>query len=383
MYILMISRGYPTEQCPQWGCFEQDQAEALSNNGHRVVVISIDSRFLFKKRKIGITNYFKNGVYYYDSFWIPGKITNFISHRFNLLIKEMQIKRLFNFVEKVHGKPDVIYGQFFFNTAIGVCLKKKYNIPLVGIEHAARFNLDKLDAYTHYLASYAYSNTDGIITVSKTLQQRILYHFNKKCTTVNNLVHPIFFQNVQKTSQNATFHIVTTGSLVHRKGFDLLIKAFSRFCEIENRLQLTIIGEGEERGKLQSSIDMLGITEKVNLVGQKTKNEIAQVLSSSSMFILPSRSENFSVAVLEALATGLPVIATLCGGIQECINKENGLLVPIEDLDSLFNAMKEMYYNIDKYSREDISQDCFKRFSPPVIADKLVNVFSEVIKNKV
>lgn len=44
MYILMIARGYPTED-PQWGCFEQDQAEALCNNGHQVVVLSVDSRF--------------------------------------------------------------------------------------------------------------------------------------------------------------------------------------------------------------------------------------------------------------------------------------------------------------------------------------------------
>lgn len=79
---------------------------------------------------------------------------------------------------------------------MGVYLQKKYNIPLVGIEHAARFNLDKLDAYTHYWGSYAYSNADGIITVSQSLKQRILYHFNKQSTTINNLVHPIFFSKL-------------------------------------------------------------------------------------------------------------------------------------------------------------------------------------------
>ena len=54
MYILMIARGYPTEEDPQWGCFEQDQAEALCNNGHQVVVLSVDSRFLWKFRKVAI-----------------------------------------------------------------------------------------------------------------------------------------------------------------------------------------------------------------------------------------------------------------------------------------------------------------------------------------
>ena len=62
MYILMIARGYPTKEDPQWGCFEQDQAEALCNNGNKVVVLSVDNRFLWRKRKIGITHYRKAGI---------------------------------------------------------------------------------------------------------------------------------------------------------------------------------------------------------------------------------------------------------------------------------------------------------------------------------
>ena len=53
MYILMIARGYPTQEFPQWGCFEQDQAEALCNSGHQVVVLSVDSRFYGGCGKLG------------------------------------------------------------------------------------------------------------------------------------------------------------------------------------------------------------------------------------------------------------------------------------------------------------------------------------------
>lgn len=381
MYILMIARGYPSKEFPQWGCFEQDQAEALSNNGHKVVVLSVDSRFLWKFRKIGVTHYCKNSVNYYNSYWLPGMITNCISHRLNLLMKEKQIDRLYKLVEKVYGKPDIIYGQFFFNTAIGVFLRKKYNIPLVGIEHAARFNSDKLDKYTNVLASYAYTNVDGIITVSQTLQQRILYHFQKHSTTVHNLVNPLFFQPVKCENNVSIFRFVATGSLIYRKGFDLLIDAFSRLYKRTDNIRLTIIGEGEERGKLQEQINELGISEVACLTGQKTKNEIVQLLEHSSVFILPSRNENFSVAVLEALAMGVPVIATLCGGIRECIHAKNGILIPTDNVDSLFEAMKDIYQNIDKYNRQEIAQDCFNRFSPPVIAEELVKVFNKVIDN--
>ena len=174
----MIARGYPTEEDPQWGCFEQDQAEALCNNGHQVVVLSVDSRFLWKFRKVGITHYSKNGVNYYNSFWFPGVLTRTISRKFNVFIKKCQVDKLYKKVEFLYGRPDVVYGQFFFNTDIGVYLQKKYNLPLVGIEHAGRFNSDRLDSITKWMATNAYANADEIITVSQTLRKRILYHLS-------------------------------------------------------------------------------------------------------------------------------------------------------------------------------------------------------------
>ena len=159
-----------------------------------------------------------------------------------------------------------------------------------------------------------------------------------------------------------------------------MIEAFSIMHNIDEKIYLTIIGEGEERGRLQDRIDQLGLSNNIFLVGRKTKSEIVQLLNNSSAFILPSRSENFSVSVLEALAVGLPVIATLCGGIKECIDDNNGLLVPIEDVNSLSDAMKKMYYTIGEYDNQKISQDCFDRFSPSVIATQLIDVFECAIE---
>ena len=90
MNVLMISRGFPTKKYPQWGCFEKDQAEALAKIGHNVVVVSVDSRFLFSWRKLGITHISENGVNYYNSFWIPGVITNLFGLKFNKQIKDLR-----------------------------------------------------------------------------------------------------------------------------------------------------------------------------------------------------------------------------------------------------------------------------------------------------
>jgi len=97
-------------------------------------------------------------------------------------------------------------GNSFLNTAIAVCLQKKYGIPLIGIEHAGRFNADKLDPITRKMAFYAYSNAEEIITVSQTLKQRILYHFERDSFVVHNLVNSIFFR-LARTEKTLKFLI--------------------------------------------------------------------------------------------------------------------------------------------------------------------------------
>mgnify|MGYP003300438826 CR=1 FL=1 len=380
MYILIISRGIPTAKEPQWGCFEQDQAEALQRAGHKVVVASIDSRFMMKWRKIGIVCCHKNNVDYYNSFWIPGSITRLLGSRFNISIKERQLDKIYKKIEKEHGKPDVIYSHFFFNTVLGVFLKNKYGIPLVGIEHAARFNSDKLDSFTKCNAEIAYKNANRIITVCETLKNRLEYHFGCDSTVVHNLVNPLFFQQgiISKKSSDI-IQFVTTGSLVYRKGFDLLIKAVSLISHKNKSVKFRIIGDGEERNKLQKQINDSKLNNIVTLEGLKTKNEIISILSECDCFILPSRSENFSVAILEALALGLPVIATDCGGVKECINGNNGLLVPVDDEIALSKAITTMINNISSYNKEIIIEDCKSKFSPHAVALKLTRVFEEIV----
>lgn len=379
----MIARGYPTPKDPQWGCFEQDQAEALQRYGHRVVVVSVDSRFLWRVRKIGTTIYNKNGVIYYNLFWIPGAIVSLLGgRRLSLYIRQLQLLRLYKMIVAKYDKPDIVYGHFFANTAMGVVLKQKFGLPLVGIEHAARFNDDILDKHTKELSNLAYANTDAIIVVSESLRQRLYFHFHKESFVVHNLVAYEFEKREHKGVSSDVFQFVSTGTLEHRKGFDLLISAFFKTQLWRKNVRLLIIGGGDEEEILHKMIEKVGLSEKIQLVGRKTRAEIADILCASHAFVLASRSENFSVAVLEALSVGLPVIATICGGIKECINEQNGLLVPVEDVDALTKALVEMYENYSRYDTDYIVSDYQNRFSSAVIAHQLTEIFEGVIRKK-
>ncbi|MDE5790990.1 MAG: glycosyltransferase family 4 protein [Muribaculaceae bacterium] len=385
MYILMIIRGIPSSTHPQWGCFEYDQAQALAKLGHKVVTMSLDTRFKSKRGKFGMTRTEKNNVISYNNVTIPTKlIIPFLGKEsYTKKVKYKILGKLLNKIIEEEGVPDVIYSQFFFNTAFAVSIKDKINIPVVGIEHLARFNESTLSKFDEELASFAFNGSDKLIAVADTLAQNIKKRFGKDCEVVHNMYGPEFGNMTvfPKWDKKKPLVFITVGSLIYRKGFDMLIKAFSKANIPSDKWELRIIGWGEEKENLEKLIADTGLSENIKLLGKKDKKEIAEELSRSNVFILPSRNENFSVAILEGLAMGLPVIATDCGGIRECLSKENGVITPVDDVEQMATAINNMMENYDKYDREAIAKDCRERFSPEAIASKLIKVFESVLKN--
>lgn len=382
MYILMISRGIPTQNDPQWGCFEKDQAEALASIGHRVVVMSVDSRFIRRRRKIGYTEVSNNKVHYINLYLFPTAILGCLGERIGtwlrFVLRSRQFTLLMKRVISKFGLPDIIYSHFYHNTAHAVKIKEKYNIPVVGIEHAALLNDDVIPYAMKYRGNIAYESADAIISVSQTLRKRIKYHFNRDSFVVYNAVGNEFKYYSDKSS-NKPFTFISVGTLEFRKGFDLLITAFSLLDLHKDSWKMIIVGSGEELSSLQNQISKAGLDDNVILLGRKSKAEIVQLLNDSHVFILPSRNENFSVAVLEALACGLPVISSICGGIRECIDDTNGLLFPVDDVSALSDCIRTIYDNYSSYNRRQISQNCMKRFSASVIAKQLTKVFESVV----
>ena len=100
----------------------------------------------------------------------------------------------------------------------------------------------------------------------------------------------------------------------------------------------------------------------------------------SHVFVLSSRAETFGVVCIEALSQGLPNIATICGGPEEFINKNNGILIPSDNVEALQNAMRDIYKNYYQYNHKAIADECLSKFAPKVIAQQLTEIFERVIK---
>jgi glycosyltransferase involved in cell wall biosynthesis len=378
MFVLLISRGIPSDNDPQWGCFERDQALALHKAGHKVVVLSIDSRAKFYSTKLGISHKIIDGVDFYNLSCFPNVIFRPIAYRIMLFLISWQLDYLYKRMQKTHGTPDLIYSHYLLNSYAALRLKKKYNLPLVAIEHWSEVNKDVLKSYVKYSGDKVYSIADKVIAVSDSLKSMLNKHFHVDALVVHNLVGEGFDYN--PTSQRSTFNFVTVGSLFHVKGYDILIDAFAKIASVNNNFRLTIVGDGNQRPLLQQLITKHNLQSKVSLVGRKSRAEVADILLNSDVYVSSSRNENFSVSVLEALSIGLPVVATICGGIRECINDSNGLLVPTENVDLLSDAMLKISQNISNYNRESIARDFENRFSTTSIVNNLVSIFETIIK---
>lgn len=135
--------------------------------------------------------------------------------------------------------------------------------------------------------------------------------------------------------------ILSVGRLVHQKGIDLGIRALARLRHLD--WQWNIAGDGPEMETLKAMTREHGIPDRVAFLGWQSRQELIQCYRQANLFLFPSRHEGMPNAVLEAMASGLPVIASSISGNEELVvHGKTGLLVESEHLDSLQTALQEL-----------------------------------------
>ena len=371
MKVAVISRGKPNLQHPLNGIFEFDQAKALAKMGIDVAFIAIDFRARSFKRKYGLFKYECDGVHIFE-LSLPINV-----YRRALPVLQRLLLIPFCAMLKSFGKPDVVHAHFYSIAAIATIIKKKYGIPLVVTEHSSKINkpAGEISDLDKKLASKAYNQCDSLICVSKALADNVLRNFNRNSVVISDMVDNQIYSYAEKNKDLSPFVYVSVGNLVTIKAFDILIEAFAK---VNDDAKLYIIGDGPEKTRLENQIKELGLEGKVKLFGQLDRLKINELYQQSHVFVLPSQSETFGLSYVEAMYAGLPVIATRCGGPESFVDDSNGMLVTINDVAELANAMRLMRENYSAYNPIKISEESKKRFSPEVIAEKIVEIYNQI-----
>ncbi len=137
-------------------------------------------------------------------------------------------------------------------------------------------------------------------------------------------------------------------------------------------------GQGKYLKKYQKLVRDLKVSQYIKWLGFLTQEEVVREFNKSMAFILPSHHESFGLVFLESLACGNPVIATSCGGPEDFIRKNNGLLVEIGNIEMISDSIIKMKKNIKNYDSKKIRSDVLKKYSSKVVSQKLVKLYKSI-----
>jgi len=174
---------------------------------------------------------------------------------------------------------------------------------------------------------------------------------------------------------------LTVCRLIRRKRLDLLIQAAARAQVLGVPLTLTIAGEGNLRQELQRQAELLGAANHISFLGRVPPERMPQLYRDHDLFLMSSAHEGMSNAMLEAMASGLPIITTPCEGVEELI-AENGIVVDA-DAESLAQAIKRLSSNENDYLAMCVAaQRQAQKFRWPTVANQYAAIYYQIILKK-
>jgi glycosyltransferase involved in cell wall biosynthesis len=198
-----------------------------------------------------------------------------------------------------------------------------------------------------------------LIAVSEETRQAALDEgvVAKRVIVIPNGVTPIDTLLVDRTTSRKALglavnelFLLSVGRLTRQKGHDILVQAMPKVVSRFPNIKLGICGDGPLRPQLESLIQELDLSKHVQLLGMWS--DISPALVSANIFILPSRSEGLSRALMEAMAQGMPVVATNVGGNKSLVTDDvYGLLVPPEDFDKLGESILQLLEHPEMMTR--------------------------------
>lgn len=385
MHILVLPSAYNTKEHLTRGSFFKEQSVAVKKEGNVVGVIYSETRPVTKLSLSGIRdNHFQVEILSEDGInTVRLHGWNILSMR-NPLGKRLwvsQMMALFERYMKEFGKPDVIHVHCGMYGGIAAMeIKKKYGIPYILTEHSSNVLNDSMVKWDKEHIGEVYDNSDCLIAVGSSLKLAMTMLTDKEIHIVPNIVNTREFFPIDKKS-DSTFKFVSVSYLKKNKNVDMTIRAFAELYSGDSSKKLIIIGDGEEENNLKNLAIELGVKENVEFLGRLDRVNTASEIRRCDAFVLPSQYETFGVAYIEALASGIPIIVTKCGGPEDFFDESLGRMINVGSLEELKEAMKYIEENIFRYNRNDISKMAKSKFDEKVIGKRIIQLYKSVLHN--
>jgi glycosyltransferase involved in cell wall biosynthesis len=309
-----------------------------------------------------------------------------------------QITSLKTFLESVKSSDLIhVHGHPYLSSFLAAKIAKKYSKPLVLTQHNTFIEYgSSLWDHVEWLNDYAIGKqvlkeADKIVVVSNATGNYVLSlgADPEKIRVLHNGVDVNRFRplNGVKNEMRKKLGIskdssvvLTVRRLVYKNGIDTLIESAKKAIKKNPRLVFLVVGKGPDFEKVKEKIEQLGMQKNFRLTGFISDEDLPFYYNIADFFVLPSKSgEGLPLVALEAMACGVPVIATNVGGISEVMKEDYGKLVPPNSPDSLAEAILEFSHRELSTLKKDLRVMIEQKYSWDKNVEKLVEIYEELI----
>jgi glycosyltransferase involved in cell wall biosynthesis len=266
-----------------------------------------------------------------------------------------------------------------------VLIGRRVDKPVVITEHWSVFlpsDPMELTPTLRRAARYAFEHADLVLLPSEALRRGIQAEgIRARFRVVPNVVDTGLFHPVRSERLDVP-RLLAVGLLYEAKGYELLLEAVSRLAEQGREFHLDVIGDGPCRSEYEALSALLGVADRVTFHGLIAKEEVAAFMRSADLFVLTSRYETGSCVLIEAMASGVPVVATAVGGIPEIVDAASGRLAPPNDPAGIAAEIAIALDSLDGFDRSAISRSAKERFGRDHVGRMLAGAYSDAIQRR-
>jgi glycosyltransferase involved in cell wall biosynthesis len=380
MNIVIFTSGYPGKG-RHGGPFVQTIARALARH-HRVIVVY---PFLIRPSELfqppyevetegNLTIYRPRYLYLRGIWWVFYILSCFWWSR----------KLDWSTVDIVHANWAIPSG------FAAMLLSHWHNKPFILTEHSGRVDEFISSLSRRITMHWTIKHAQCVLTVSQALQQNLINQgiIARSFKVVPNAVDPAIFypDPAYRHEPSQPVHFLWVGSFkpahYRNKGIVELLQAVSLARQHGTRsIRLTLVGDGAARAECETLAQNLDVADICHFAGAMPPFQVGEWMRNCDALVVASLIESFGVVVIEALACGKPVIATRCGGPEEIVTPETGILVEPGNPQALAEAIVALVDNLEAFDAEHIAAYAQARYNPDSVARMLTHVYEEVRYN--
>lgn len=366
------------------GVFFVEQAKIISDTYNPILVV-------FKKN-----NYKKKCVNYKNQIQIKQIIINDLKvlqvyypfkkslpKFINVFFRDLALKRLNDFVIKNKIDISFVHAQSIFDAGIWAYqYKTKFKTPYIITEHNQLTFINSSRKKSNLIVNSLKNSSRNLVVSNDKIRQFYANGLYFDFLNVGNLIDPIFRYTPRKEKTNLSF--ITIGAFTPIKDQLTLLNALKRVDSlITKEIDFVWIGYNgwggdftEEMNKLVSDFKFKNI--KTKTIPILERNQIVEYLNQSDLFLFSSISEGMPVSVLEALACGLPVFSSNCGGVDEVIDDTNGKIYQIKDDKMLAQYILDFIEKEKVYNNDFISNSILNKYGADAFREKLLTIYNSI-----